>query len=250
MSKKTSNKKVKQVASKAKRTPRTEANTPADFRLQSVSDAGLQEPVSLVTSPSEVKENTVVLSLSGGKDSIEFSTERPDIAKRNAIERAKKTALKAEINRIVRGFRDDIDARLKSLSDQIEDQMKPLVHCVADIAVAEKELASRLQDFADQLSCAMNLNDELDPIDISGLFASGDFDIEGPGDASVNDEDIDRINEKLVSRDVEEDDVELLAEIAGKEVELSEKYAQSLTNEAELPRRNASNEPIEEETIN
>src|SRR5208337_3401851 len=97
MSKKRINKKkIKQVASRARRSCRTKSNTPEELRPDNVTTTGLQYPVTL---PDRIE--------------LEFSTERPDVLKRNAVERAKKVDLKEEIKGIVQAFRTDIDERLK-----------------------------------------------------------------------------------------------------------------------------------------
>jgi hypothetical protein len=157
-------KKVKQVAGRAKRTPRTETNAPGGEAYYTDQHTGR-----VATKPSELAPNTTVWVAPDG-DRVEFSTEKPEETKKNAIARAKKVDLKGDIRSIVEAFSKDIDERLKALSDQIEGQMQPLVRSVADIAVAKKELADKLADFEDRLSATLNLNDELEPIDISEIF--------------------------------------------------------------------------------
>jgi hypothetical protein len=199
MAKKSTSRKIKQVASRAKRDPRTDSNVPVDIGRDPY-----QVPSSKAPAPTPTmvaKEGTTVYSTGDGID-IEFSTERPDIVKRNAIERAKKVDLKAEIRGIVDAFSKDIDERLKALSNRIEDQMKPLVQTVADIAVAKKELADRLEDFGGNLSVTLGLNDELEPIDISTIFA---------GIVQGDEIEIETQNEVP---SLEDEEVELLAEVA------------------------------------
>jgi len=206
MSKKRINKKkIKQVASRARRSCRTKSNTPEELRPDNVTTTGLQYPVTL---PDRIE--------------LEFSTERPDVLKRNAVERAKKVDLKEEIKGIVQAFRTDIDERLKGLSDQIENQMKPLVQAVASIAVAKKELMDSLNDFHGNLSATLSLDDELEPIEIEGMFTSD----------ATSDE---TVTPGLTSDKDDEDEIGILAEA---------------TENAAPQRRSLDSGPIEEETVN
>lgn len=178
MKKTTGNKKkVKQVASRAKRTPRTDANTGASFTLRSptIGESGtgtIGEALEIKALANKLEQETHEdFELGTADTKVEFSTEPHSVLKTRAIESSKKVDLRREIKTLVTTFRDDIDTRLKSLSERIESQLKPLVQSVTEVAMAKAELTNRLADFEESLSVTLNLNDELEPIDISMIFA-------------------------------------------------------------------------------
>lgn len=190
MSKKLNSKKIKQVASKARRTPRgvdfRESARPLKIQIDArgrTTDVlvGLDDADKAISKlESEIRLGAELDELDLGVDSaiktpmdIEFSSETTETIKKNAIERARKVDLKEEIKTIVQTFRASIDERLKNLSEQVENQMKPLVQAVASVAVAKKELDNSLSEFHASLSSVLNLNDELEPIEIEGMFSTG-----------------------------------------------------------------------------
>lgn len=137
-------------------------------------------------------------------DGYEFAIgEKPEDVKATAIQRDQKVALKIELKRLVAIFRNSIELRLDNLSKQIIVQLDPLVKTVADIAVAKVELENRVRDFEDSLSATLNLNDELEPMDITLMFEP---------DTGLDDE---MSTYTSLPNVTAEDEMELLSEVTG-----------------------------------
>lgn len=150
--------KVKQVASRAKSAPRTDTNPPVVVS---------HDPVVVIDKiEAEPVSNVVV------HGDIEFAVESTEQQRKNALERSKKVDLKAEIKSMIAVFRNEINTKLTRLTERIEDQLKPMVKTVADVAVARAEFELQFADFEDRLSATLNLNDELEPIEIAEMFGT------------------------------------------------------------------------------
>lgn len=163
MAKRTS-KKIKQVASRAKTSPRTEVQ-PTPFVA-----AAVQNPTTTVVEEKPVLANEAdknVLIVGG---EIEFSTESMEQQRKTALDRSKKVELKDEIKHMIEAFKQEINTKLTRLTERIENQLKPMVQTVADVAVAKAEFELQFADFQDRLSATLNLNDELEPIEIAEMF--------------------------------------------------------------------------------
>jgi hypothetical protein len=92
--------------------------------------------------------------------------EKPEEAKAKAIERSRKVELKENVRTLVDGFREEIEIQLKELSDRVEAQLNPIVEAVSSVAVARRDFIGQLAQFREKLNNALDLNDELEPLDI------------------------------------------------------------------------------------
>jgi hypothetical protein len=186
---KKANAKVKRVASRGKRVPRTKANEPLAGTRPEVSflhgpnddnlHTGLANEASRASGLTEALNHSLdrdaldkpAATMGMGDEQLEFGHEATDATKLAAVERARKIDLKIELQKALTCFRNASDARLKRMSDDIEAQLHPLVQTVADIAVTRKGMEARLAEFEDTLSALLGLKDELDPIEIDGMFS-------------------------------------------------------------------------------
>lgn len=205
-------KKVKQVASKAKATPRTETNesvvpetNEAGVIVAGISVGQLPPRPICATSITEAQHAVnaleTVIDTDGVvvEDGVEFAPPN----KIKAVERSKKFELKSEIKTMIAEFRDQVNYKLQSLSTRIENQLRPMVQTVADIAVAKAEFETQFANFEDRLSATLNLNDELEPIDIANMFE--------PVGSAMDDEM--ETYGTVMNQATSEDDMELLAEV-------------------------------------
>jgi len=90
--------------------------------------------------------------------------------KREALERKAKFETKAALNALVNEFQTTTAQRFAALSDTIEQQLKPIIAAAAEIQIAKAGFDAQLQTFGETLKGRLNLFDELDPVDVEGIF--------------------------------------------------------------------------------
>lgn len=155
-------KKIKQVASRAKKNPR---KLMVERESLGLADA-VEATTSLPPATNDPLKTTVALG------DLEFSTQPYEIARANALDRAHKVELKDSVKSLIARFRRDVDSRLKSLTGTIEEQMKPLIRSAAEVAVAKSEIELQLVNFNAELLAVLDLNDEPELMEIEDMFAS------------------------------------------------------------------------------
>jgi hypothetical protein len=129
------------------------------------------------------------------------------IQKERALEKSRKSEMILVIRDIVGRFKTEYDVRLTTLSNKIQDQLRPIVAAAGEITVAKHDLEISLIRLEDDLKRAFGCEDVLDPrLGSEALFLESEqgepvtlFDAPEPGEDPVFDKlssDVDAALEK------------------------------------------------------